>query len=80
MKFLKKAALWVMATIGLLLALAGALIGYYLFDQIINPSPLLSSLASLMLVIGLASFALAFVEVHSDRPNDGIPRLIPEQP
>jgi ABC-type glucose/galactose transport system permease subunit len=69
MKILKKVVLWVMAAIGLLLALAGALIGYYM----IHPAPLLSTLATLLLVIGLVSFALAFAEVKFDNPGAGMP-------
>jgi hypothetical protein len=69
MKFLKKAALWVMATIGLLLALAGALIAFYM----IHPTPLHSTLVTLLCVIGLASFCLAFAEVRLDRPNAELP-------
>lgn len=69
MKFLKKAALWVMATIGLLLALAGALIAYYM----IYPTPLHDTLVSLLLVLGLASFFLALAEVRLDRQSAEIP-------
>lgn len=69
MKFLKTVALWVMASIGLLLALAGALIAYYM----IHPTPLHSTLVSLLLVIGLASFFLAMAEVRLDRPSTEIP-------
>jgi hypothetical protein len=69
MKYLKTAALWVMATIGLLLALAGVLIAYYM----IHPTPLHSTLVSLLLVIGLASFFLAMAEVRLDCPSAEIP-------
>jgi membrane protein YdbS with pleckstrin-like domain len=65
MKFLKKAALWIMATIGLLLALVGALIAFYM----IHPTPLHNTLVSLLLIIGLVSFFLAMAEVRLDRPS-----------